>query len=212
MAGPNSSRQRAQVGLGVVDEDHGVRIAHRDGGHLEARPVRGDRRAHRALAAARLHRDLAAREPRAAHLDRDRSHLAVVTAVLAAVVAGLGVDRAREQARVGVDAQHRAAHRRVALVKHLGDAANAVAAHLRLAAIGVEHAHARVTVDGRQDRQNAVGADAEVAIAHRAHDRRLLDRHGSAIRGSGAVAQVDDDEVVTQAFDFGEGEGGHDRA
>src|SRR5262249_12849230 len=44
-------------------------------------------------------------------------------------------------------------------------AADAVAAHLRLAAVGVVHAHARVGLVGRADEDEAVGADAEMAVA-----------------------------------------------
>src|SRR5262249_28159403 len=63
----------------------------------------------------------------------------------------------------------------------LAEAAQAVAAHLRLAAVGVEHAHAGVGPFGGADEDEAVGADPEMTITHhlaelgRIFRRRVVD-------------------------------------
>ena len=158
--------QRAQVVV-ALDEDDGVRVPHRDGGEPELAVARPDRLAQRALAAGRRKRDLAAGQARAPHLLGDVAHRA----------AG-DVQRARQHAGAGLDVQRRAAQGRVGLVQHLGHAAQAVAAHLGLAAVGVEHAHARVAAGAGQDRQHAVRAHAEVAVADLPDDRRVLNRLG----------------------------------
>src|SRR5262249_5614987 len=151
--------QRAKLGR-VVREDDRVRVAHRYARELEGAAARRDRLAQHARRAAGQDRDLVARQPGTAHVD---GH--------AANQAALDVQRALEHARAGLDAQARAAHGRVGVVQELGDAADAVAAHLGLAAVRVEHAHARVRDLAGQDRQHAFAADAEAAIAERAHDR-----------------------------------------
>lgn len=58
-----------------------------------------------------------------------------------------------------------------AIVGELCDASDAVAAHLRLGSVGVEHAHADVGVsscgaDGLADEDEAVTADTPMAVAH----------------------------------------------
>jgi hypothetical protein len=50
------------------------------------------------------------------------------------------------------------------VVNVLGDAADAVAAHLGLGTVGVEHAHLRIRNVGRADQNQTVRADAEVTI------------------------------------------------
>jgi hypothetical protein len=72
-----------------------------------------------------------------------------------------------------------------------GDASNAIAAHLRDRAVGVEDTHPDVAVrsSGRQDEQNAVRADAEPTVAQ---------GDGALRRDDSLVVRVDDDEVVAQ--------------
>ena len=55
-----------------------------------------------------------------------------------------------------------------------------------------------------QDRQHAVAADAEAAIAERPHDRRILRATGRRRRRRTTRAQVDDEEVVAQPLDLRE--------
>ena len=65
-----------------------------------------------------------------------------------------------------------------AVVEHiLGDAANAVAAHLAFGAVGVEHPHSGVGPLGGHDQDQAVAADAEVAVADGPRQR------GRVVRG-----------------------------
>ena len=51
------------------------------------------------------------------------------------------------------------------IVDELGHAANAVAAHLRFAAVGVEHAHAGVGRSDGTDQDQPIAADAEMPVA-----------------------------------------------
>src|SRR5262249_35867644 len=102
----------------------------------------------------------------------------------------------RQHAAAGLDLQHRLAGDAV-VVDVLGDAAHAVAAHLRLAAVGVEHAHAGVAALGPADEDEPAGADAEVPVADRAAQR------GGILRQRLAKA-VDVDVVVAAALHFHE--------
>ena len=70
----------------------------------------------------------------------------------------------RQHAAAGFD-RHRIVARQAVIEGILGDAANAVAAHLRFAAVGVEHAHAHIGALGWANQDEAIAADAEVAIA-----------------------------------------------
>src|SRR5260370_10413724 len=51
------------------------------------------------------------------------------------------------------------------VIQEFGDTADAVSAHLGLAAVGVEHAHTGIRLVRRADQDQAVRADAEMAIA-----------------------------------------------
>jgi hypothetical protein len=76
------------------------------------------------------------------------------------------------------------------------------AAHLRLAAVSVEHAHAHVGLVRRQDKDEAVAADAEVPIGDLLRNgRRVGDRFFEA---------VDVNVVVTEAVHLGETHGEED--
>src|SRR5262245_49171752 len=75
--------------------------------------------------------------------------------------------------------------------------ANAVAAHLRLAAVGVEHTHAGVRLFRRTNQDQAIGADAEMPIADGAAQRSRIARRRS-------TKAIDVDIVVAAALHFGE--------
>ena len=77
------------------------------------------------------------------------------------------------------------------------DHAHAVAAHLGLAAVGVEDAQREACLAGLlADQQDAVRADAEVAVAEQAHAlRRELERE---------LLRVEHDVVVAEALPLGE--------
>jgi len=99
---------------------------------------------------------------------------------------------------VGVDA-----HRIVgeaAVVDVLGDAADAVAAHLPAAAVGVVHLHATIGVGGRADQDQAVRPDAVVAPGHGARDVRRV--------GQIVLATIDVDVVVADAVHLGHADDG----
>ena len=51
------------------------------------------------------------------------------------------------------------------IVGVFGEAADTVTAHLALGAIDVEHPHADISVVGREDEDEAVGADAAMPVA-----------------------------------------------
>jgi hypothetical protein len=74
-----------------------------------------------------------------------------------------GEDLEREDAAAGLDAQF-LLPRDAVVVDVLGHAADAVAAHFRLAAVGIEHPHAGVGSFAGADEDQAVSADAEMAV------------------------------------------------
>src|SRR5690242_18494543 len=83
------------------------------------------------------------------------------------------------------------------IVNIFGHAANAVAAHLRLAAIGVVHAHTRVGLVGRTDKDQAIAADAEMAVADSATESGRIVRHR-------IPEAIDVDVIVPAALHFRE--------
>ena len=84
-----------------------------------------------------------------------------------------------------------------AVVDVSGDAADAVAAHLGLAAVGVEDPHPRVGFLRWTDQDQPVSPDAEMPIADRSAERRRIARRRSA-------EAIDVDIVVAAALHFGE--------
>src|SRR5439155_25556809 len=98
-------------------------------------------------------RDLGRLQDRLAHVHADALYLALFDLQVKRQDAAARFDR---QPRLGGDA---------VVVDVLGHAADAVAAHLRFAAVGVEHAHAGVGALRRADEDQAVAADAEMAVA-----------------------------------------------
>ena len=86
------------------------------------------------------------------------------------------------------------------VVDVLGDATDAVAAHLRLGAVGIEHLHPGVGRLGGEDEDQAVAADAEVAIAHAAGEFGRV--------GWGGLGEaIDVDVVVSGPVHLGEAHG-----
>ena len=77
----------------------------------------------------------------------------------------------------------------------LHEAAHAVSGHLRLRAIGVEDAHADRCPVRRDGEDEAVCADAEVAVADRLGERAPVPFE---------LTSVDEDEVVSGAMQLGE--------
>ena len=105
-----------------------------------------------------------------------------------------------QQAGARLDGQIRLAMREAPVVDILGEAADAVAAHLRFGAVRVEHPHPKRRGLARQDQDHAVRADAELAVAQeRRPALRLLGQ-----RLAFFAQAVDHDEVVADAVHFGE--------
>ena len=108
-----------------------------------------------------------------------------------------------DRARAGQGVGHKAARgnvRQLAIDEVLGEAAHAVAAHLSQGAVGVDVVHVAVSLfrESRPHEDDAVGADAEVAGAQI--------RHLLVGQIKSAVAIVDEDEIVPETVQFGEGQ------
>ena len=136
-------------------------------------------------------RDLVRLQPGASHVDSHaidvrRSHRRQIRLE----DAGAGFDRQRAVDRRDPDT----------LDQVLGEAAEAVAAHLAVGAVGVDNHHPRrrgVRVLGDQD---AVGADAEMPIADARRERRPID----IVQVRVLTQRVDQQEVVARALHFEE--------
>lgn len=106
----------------------------------------------------------------------------------------------RGPARVSATRLPEATSRQLAIDEVLGEAAHAVAAHLSQGAVGVDVVHVAVSLfrESRPHEDDAVGADAEVAVAQI--------RHLLVGQIKSAVAIVDEDEIVPETVQFGEGQ------
>ena len=89
-----------------------------------------------------------------------------------------------------------------ALDQIFGEAAEAVAAHLAVGAVGVDDGHPRGGRFGVFNQQDAVGADAEVAVADFGRGGGPVELEAFSERAAG----VDQDEIVARALDFEEGD------
>ena len=105
---------------------------------------------------------------------------------------GLGSGLERDAPVTGVGEDHLRAEITAALGQRLGEAADAVAAHLCSAAVGVEQRHPGGVAVGRFADQQPVGPDPTPAIAHSPRQRRAgrrprdRTRRGSRCRARGA--------------------------
>ena len=150
-------------GLGIVDEEHRVRVAHVDGGGAVERAGR-DIEPQRVLGARQ--RNVSPVEAGLAHVDGD----GVRVADLGLEDAGQGLDAGRRAGRgAGQDG---------------GDAACGVAAGADLGAVGVVDAHEGIGggVPGGLDDDHLVAAHAGVAIGERARAPRPASPAGRARR------------------------------
>ena len=181
-------------------------VAHRDRGEGERNAVHLDRRVERELVRAEAERldeaDVQRGVVAGAHLRNVDRHVRGAEDGLAHVDAraddavAVPVRRDVQDARARLHVQRAAVGRHHAALQHeLGEAADAVAAHLALGAVHVVHPHPDGGALRRRDDDEAVGADAEVAV-------------GYAPRDLGPVAllvqAVDVDVVVACALEFRE--------
>src|SRR5206468_9242238 len=104
--------------------------------------------------------------------------------------------------RVGLDAE-RTRPQELPVVHELREPADAVAAHLRPAAVGVvnDHPAVGVSVARRSDEDEPVRPDPSPPVAEAGCQLGGVARE--------ALARVDVDEVVRGPVEFGEAEGGH---
>ena len=83
------------------------------------------------------------------------------------------------------------------IVDVLGDASNRIAAHLRFAAVGIEHSHACIGHRGGTDQHQPIAAYSLVTVAHR-HGR------GGNIRRNRLGKAIDVDIVIASSVHLGE--------
>src|SRR5262249_14141425 len=162
---------------GIVDEAHAVRVADADGGDAKDRARHLDGLRHdlpRGTAAG----DVVAAEAGAAHVDRDVDDASILALDAAVDDAARGLD---PEAIVGGPA---------VLAPPAREDAQAVAALLGLAAVGVVDPESGVGVRGRHECQHAVAADAAMAVAQAAHHLRR--------EGEGEARGLDDEIIVAE--------------
>ena len=182
----------------IVHEADGVGVSHGDAHEVEGSPRRIEAQMPhigRTIGRAGVRRGIDGHE----HGIQDgRAHVHGRLGHLPLRIHGKG-DRARAGQGVG----HKAARgnvRQLAIDEVLGEAAHAVAAHLSQGAVGVDVVHVAVSLfrESRPHEDDAVGADAEVAVAQI--------RHLLVGQIKSAVAIVDEDEIVPETVQFGEGQ------
>ncbi len=185
--------ERCQIdGIYVRSENHGVRIAH---GYERRAQLDGSARRggddNQMLRIDRAAADLLGidwyirqREDRRAHVDLHALHLVPNN-----------FQREREHAVAGLDA-HGIAPGQTMIEGILGDAPDSVAAHFRLAAVGVEHAHPHVGTIGRKNEDESVRADSKMPIGH------FLRRRGRIAHALGKAVHID--IVIAETLHFGE--------
>ena len=174
--------------LNVVNGDHNVGIAH------AGRPDRKRAASHFQVA---LGKPVFATsqgggngfrvEKGSSHVDSD-----------AAVLTQLGNDAARQ----GFDLPLPPGNIAIAIGQEAGQAAHAIATHLRLRAIGIEDPHAQLTaLPGRQGQDHPVSANAEAAVT-----QTLDSFRGEAVAGIGAGGSpaIKHEEIISQALIFAE--------
>ncbi len=171
--------------LGVGDEAHRVRVAHADREQIQALALDLRLQAQERPGHIQADRHLGWAQARPPHVHRRADHRARAQRQLD-----------REHPRPGLHPHRRCAHAS-ALEGQLGQAADAVAAHLRLRSVGVEHRHAAVGAARGQERDQAVGAHPGVAVAHRPRQRGQIAREG-------AREAIEVDVVVAAAVHLGE--------
>ena len=179
---PTPNTQSSSVSC--VDKCHAMRIAHRDARHRNgsAADFQGDiddGAVRPAGIAGQGGGDSLGRQDRLAHIDAHPPDHAV---------ADFQFDR--QHAAAGLDPQRRILAQPV-VVDVLGDAADAVAAHFRLGAVGVEHPHPGVGPLAGTNEDQAVAADAEMAVGDspRQFGGLLGHRFGEAIDVDVVVAR-----------------------
>ena len=177
-------QQRPQRGEGMIVgeqvEGDGVGIAHAHAEEAQAMPVHIERDG----VAFRRHRNALRFKGRCAHVHGDTLN--------GAIHAGFHIQRQDSRQRLHPQVRLLA---QAGVVQELTQAAQAVAAHLRLAAVAVENAHAGVRLPGGQGQNQPIRANAEVAVAQ-------AGRQGAGLQDLPGKA-IQHDEVVADAVHLG---------
>ena len=174
--------------LNVINGDHNVGIAH------TGRPDRKRAASHfqvalgqPVIATRQGGRNGCRIEKGGSHVDAD-----------AAVLTQLGNDAPRQ----GFDLPLTPGNIAIAIGQKAGQAAHAIATHLRFRAIGIEDPHAQLTaLPGRQGQDHTVSANPEAAVAEALNTFR-----GEAVAGIGAGSSpaIKHEEIISQALIFAE--------
>ena len=82
------------------------------------------------------------------------------------------------------------------LINKFGDTAGGIAAHLGLAAVGIEHPHTKISDVGGHNRHQTIAANSEMRVAHPAREfREVL---------QGLACRIDIDIIVAGTMHLGE--------
>ena len=161
-----------------------MRVAHGNAGHVVDLFIHNDGCADDILAV-HINGNLPRSKNGCTHVHAGGLHFAVLDGQLKRFYAGK---------RVNGDGGAAIGH--VVVVQVLAHAADAVAAHFSLRAIGVEDTHLRIRLVGRRNKDNAVAADTEVRFTE-------LDRKRLGI-GHSLVEAIKIDIIVAAAVHLGE--------
>ena len=172
--------------LCILDENHAVRVAHGNAGHGKHLARRLDRLLNDARCAKAQDRNALAFKDRLAHID---TH--------AREPAARKLQARHEDARARLDREFRLAAQPFRM-DDAREAADAVATHLRLRAVRIEDAHAKVRLLRRQHKDQPVRADAIVPVTDPSRKRRKVIREL-------LPKAVHKDEIVAAALPFCKG-------
>src|SRR5262245_18299192 len=169
--------------LRVIYEHDTVRVAHRDRRDLKRAAIDHECFAQHPPRRS-LHRNLSPFQPRLTHFHTDLFNHPMA-----------GKELQFEHARQGLNLDG-GLLRHATVIDILGQATNAVAAHLRLTPVRVEHAHAEISMGGGQDQDQAIRANTKVPVTDRPrHLRRMVDL---------LLEAINIDIVIPYAVHFGE--------
>ena len=171
----------------VLHRDHHMRIAHAGRRHPQPQALHLQFALGQALGTDRQGGGhLLALQERCAHVDAD---------------AAIGLQFGHDPAGQGLDLPGAARRVTIGVGQEAGQAADAVAAHLGLGAVGVEDAHPQLTaLPWRQSEDHAIGAHPETAITQAADALRIQLAGATAVAQGQAMATVEQQKIVAEAL------------
>ena len=165
--------------LDRIDKDNGMRIAHRDTGHLVHLAEHFDIFINNLAVTITSDRNFRSEETRLAHIHADARHFSAFFHNL------------WDKNTCSCLHLKFLFHRQLVIVKITRDAANAVAAHLRLTSVCIDDAHAEICLIRRLDGENAIGSDTITKfLRHR------------CIVAVNAIKCIEHDEIIAAALPF----------